>query len=754
MSLNLHDWPIGRRLLVAFVMFLLPIVLLSTLLVHEALDRIDIAKREQLGAAAVLSLARDQDQFLRGSLTASALADRIARIDTSFDPDFARNPLARALSVLKSGVLKPQEVSETLVDLMDEAMDGSGLILDPELGSFHVMDSVANRLPQVVHALGLLARSVRDQDRAGGQSAETLIIASRVQVDMGRIEKLLATAFRANTDGLTRDNLAEPLRSAVAAVNDLLRASTAVAKGDASAAGRVEPAWVRSMDTLAVLRDRGLAELDRLLAVRVTREWGVMALEAGLVVGLFLLSCGFMLYAIQFGTARPIQQMTAAMARLSQGDLDADIPAAGRRDEVGQMATAMVVFRDNARRAAELQREAERVAAAKDRRQVAMDQHTQDFGAAASGAMGEMTEASTQMRTEASEMLRVVGRTRELAVQTATGAVESARNLTAIAAASEEMSASIDEISRQVQRAATVVRSTVEMASSTDSKVASLADAAEAVGDVVRMIGSIAGQTNLLALNATIEAARAGEAGKGFAVVAGEVKALAAQTAKATEDIVRQISSIRSATQDAVEAVRGVGSAIVEVDQIATAIASAVEQQGMVTRDIVASVQSATIATQDATRAMEDVSGMSGQVEQASRSVMDGADAVSRTAGTLGSEVKHFLTAIARLDDAERRRYERIPGNGVTVAAMVGKEVEGPSPVLNVSRGGIAVRNPRTARPGTEIRFRLPDGAEVLARVVRTEDGVLAAAFRQDEQTLALVDRFIDRVTAAGRAAA
>ena len=450
--------------------------------------------------------------------------------------------------------------------------------------------------------------------------------------------------------------------------------------------------------------------------------------------------------------SRPIVQMETAMKELAAGNLAAEIPALDRGDEVGRMAKAMLVFRRNAEQARDLQQEAERVRQAKDRRQAAMDRHTDDFGTSTAGVMAGLASAAEAMRNRATETSQSVDRTMNLARETAAGATESAHNLAAVAAAAEQMSASINEIGLQVSRATDAVRLTVTRADATDTKVAGLASAAERVGDVVRLITDIAGQTNLLALNATIEAARAGEAGKGFAVVAGEVKALAAQTAKATEEIGAQIVAIRAATNEAVEAVRDVGTAIGQVDQVASAIAAAVEQQAAVTRDIVCSVQTVTVATQQATQAMKDVVDMSEAADRASRSVQTHANEVGQTADTLRSEVSQFLTAMSRTDDEDRRRYERIAGQGMSARLTLPQQPEMSAAIRDISRGGIALDCTLSAVCGTEVRLTLPGtGTSIVARVVRVQDGVTALAFRQDASMLRWVDECLDHI---GRGAA
>ena len=469
-----------------------------------------------------------------------------------------------------------------------------------------------------------------------------------------------------------------------------------------------------------------------------------------------------MLLSIIFSTligrliSRPIVAMTSVMRRLADGDVTTDIPATDRKDEVGQMAQALLVFRGNAQEAHRLHAEADKENALKARRQAAMDRHTQDFGTSAAGVMASLGRSAEAMRQIASDMSEAARRTRERAASAADSAVSSTTNLAAVSAASEEMSASINEISQQVARASQAVNEAVQRANVTDTKVGGMAAAADRVGDVVKLITEIAGRTNLLALNATIEAARAGEAGKGFAVVAGEVKALATQTTKATEEIATQIAAIRASTSEAVTAVRDVSAAIAEVNAVATAIAAAVEQQASATRDIAVSVQTVTVATQDATRAMQEVSAISETTDAASSKVLDGAGEVGRDADTLRGEVTQFLQAMASTNEEERRRYERIAGNGTEAVLRSAGQPERRGVILDISRGGTAIRTDWQPSVGTEVQVELPGaGGAVTGRAVRWQNGMLALAFRQEETMLRRVDQALDRIaTGAMKAAA
>ncbi len=440
--------------------------------------------------------------------------------------------------------------------------------------------------------------------------------------------------------------------------------------------------------------------------------------------------------------ARPVILLTATMGALADGQLDREVPAQQRRDEIGAMARAVDIFRRNEQHARQLAAERDADHAAGARRQAAMDQHLQDFGGSVSAVFGNLSTAAEDMRAASNEMMAAAHRTRDYAASTAEGALTSSRNLTAVAAGVEQMSVSVDEISRQVASASTAARAAVDRSTTTDAKVAGLAEAAERIGDVVHLIADIAARTNLLALNATIEAARAGDAGKGFAVVAGAVKALATQTAKATQGIGAQIVAIRAATAAAVTAVREVGETIAEVDAVATTIAAAVEQQSAATRDIVARVQTVTQATGDVTKAMEDVSVVAGSADTAAATVMAAAAQIGSTSQTLRQEVDDFLVQMSHHDEAERRSYQRIAGRGHRAILQAPGRDRADATIRDISRGGAALAANWPADPGSDVQVELPGiSAPVAARVVRGGNSVIAIAFHQDQASLASLDR-------------
>ena len=561
----------------------------------------------------------------------------------------------------------------------------------------------------------------------------------------GAVKASLVTASIASTQ-------VKSLETALAAYVKQAKFVADMAQSDAASA----LSFMTGAQTKFAAMDKELgAVIAALSSVRhqsLTRIYGDMSTGRAVFVSVILATVvvGLMV-AVLFGRmiSRPIVAMTGAMRRIVDGDLTTDIPATDRRDEVGQMAQALLVFRGNAEETRRLQAAAEQERALKARRQAAMDRYTQDFGASTAGVMASLGRSAEAMRRVAADVSEAAKSTRERAASAADGAVASAANLGAVAAAAEEMSASVDEISQQVARVSQAVHETVQRASVTDAKVGGMAIAADRVGDVVKLIAEIASRTNLLALNATIEAARAGEAGKGFAVVAGEVKGLATQTTKATGDIATQIAAIRASTTEAVAAVRDVSAAIAEVNEVATAIAAAVEEQAAATRDIAASVQKVTSATQIATHAMQEVSTISETTDAASNAVLSGASEVGRDADTLRSEVAQFLKAMASTDEEDRRRYERIAGNNAQVVLRAARQPDRRAVINDISRGGMAIRSDWEAEAGTEVQVDLPgaDGA-VTARVVRWENGSLALAFRQDEAMLRRIDQTLEHIAA------
>ncbi|QEX14957.1 methyl-accepting chemotaxis protein [Hypericibacter terrae] len=360
----------------------------------------------------------------------------------------------------------------------------------------------------------------------------------------------------------------------------------------------------------------------------------------GIVFGLLIA------WLIGSGIAKPVIAMTTAMSKLAGGDKTITVPALGRTDEIGKMADAVEVFKQNAiemdRLAEEQRQEQER----KEARQRAVEGYIKSFDQSVTGLLGILASAATEMRSTAESMSATAEETSRQSTAVAAASEQAATNVQTVASAAEELASSVAEISRRVSESTDIATRAVSEAARTNTEVKGLAEAAQKIGNIVQLINDIASQTNLLALNATIEAARAGEAGKGFAVVASEVKSLANQTAKATEEIANQINAMQSATTGSVAAIEGIGGTIGKISEIATVIASAVEEQGAATQEIARNVQQAAAGTTEVTSNITGVTQAASQTGAASAQVLSTAGELAKQAELLRAEVDGFLNNI------------------------------------------------------------------------------------------------------------
>ncbi|MCA1477729.1 methyl-accepting chemotaxis protein [Bradyrhizobium sp. NBAIM08] len=413
---------------------------------------------------------------------------------------------------------------------------------------------------------------------------------------------------------------------------------------EASGAGK------KSMDGLRAV----VQEMDReersLLSVRAAASdaassSATMAMLIGGLVTLLLSLVGA--FGVAFAVTRPIQRITTEMGVLANGDTSVIVSGIERKDEIGEMAQAVQVFKTNAIEVERLKTEqAETERRNAEQRKRDMVRLADDFESAVGQIIGTVSSASTQLEASATTLTGTAERSQKLATTVAGASEEASTNVQSVASATEEMASSVGEISRQVQESARMAGDAVGQARATTERVSELSKAAARIGDVVELINTIAGQTNLLALNATIEAARAGEAGRGFAVVASEVKALAEQTAKATGEIGQQISGIQAATNDSVGAIKEISSTIERLSEISSAIAAAVEEQGAATQEIARNVQQAAQGTQQVSSNITDVQRGATETGTASSQVLSAAQMLSNDSGRLKSEVSKFLTNV------------------------------------------------------------------------------------------------------------
>ena len=361
---------------------------------------------------------------------------------------------------------------------------------------------------------------------------------------------------------------------------------------------------------------------------------------------LALLICAGAVLHVARAVVRPLAEMTEAMGRLAAGALDVAVPAQARRDEIGAMAAAVQVFKDNAIERIRLEQAQDAERRAKERRIETVARLVADFEAEISAIARGLASAAVELQATAQTLTGSAERGAARAGSVAAASEEASANVQTVATAAEEMSASVAEIIQQVGRSRDVAHQAAQEAERTDGTVQGLVGGAQKIGEVIQLISSIASQTNLLALNATIEAARAGEAGRGFAVVANEVKALADQTTKATSDIAEQVQAIQGVSNEAASAIRGIGGVVAQMNEIASAIASAVEQQGAATQEVARNVQEAARGSQEVSENIVEVERAARETGGAAAQVLDASGALARQSEDLKSRVSQFIEGI------------------------------------------------------------------------------------------------------------
>jgi methyl-accepting chemotaxis protein len=510
----------------------------------------------------------------------------------------------------------------------------------------------------IVRAIGIYAAVVRGKEFAGqeraagarGFAGRFSAADLRAFVALGAAQEQQLDVLRRQGSATQQDALKAALASAAGAdVTRMREAAITLSTGESKDAV-AGPDWFKAstarIDELKKVEDRVAADL-RSVAGAVSAAAATTLMSAlALAIGLISIA-SFTAFAAARSITRPLGRLVDTTLKLAAGDTGVEINGAERKDEIGGMARAVTVFRDNAIERARLEQAARTEQAQREARQRRIEGLIGDFRTSIAQTLAAVGDNAARMDATAKSLSGVATAASSQATSAAAASEQCSGNVQNVAGAAEELSASIKEIGHQVESATSVVRRAAELAKNSNGEIEALAGAAQRIGDVVGLIQAIAAQTNLLALNATIEAARAGEAGRGFAVVASEVKSLATQTAKATEEISQQIGAIQDSTTKSVESVRTITATMQQVDGYTTAIAAAVEEQGAATEDISRNVQMAARGTADLTQNVSGVTGAIGATSRAAQDVLDASGRLGSQANVLKKEVDRFLSEVA-----------------------------------------------------------------------------------------------------------
>jgi methyl-accepting chemotaxis protein len=605
------------------------------LISYRALARYYVVTGKEDDAKAALtaetSLKDAIDQSMKGT-TNPARLDQVTRLAREF----------RTFTKIFGDILKVKR--DSAVVTQNELMRSANTL------RFKLDDMARNAVDAELPAVELGAKQVTTQFQAAMALANIFVVNSDQTGATGSLARLKFVEHSLQAISSTDEKIVQGLKEAAKlleayrqALSKLLDNSRSidqlVAEMSESATAIVQGASAMKADLLS---DQQRLESESDAIVGETERLIVM-----LGAGGFLLGAALALL-LGKGISRPMVAMCTAMRELAGGNFDVVLPGLGRKDEVGEMAGAVEEFKMQAIV------KAERDAAAQDAqnkvssaaRRAELIRFADDFEAAVGAIVSNVSASAVQLEQAAGTLTRTAETTQSLSSQVAGASEQASSNMQSVAAATEELSTSVDEIGRRVHESSRIAEAAVLQAQQTDGRIGKLSRAAQQIGDVVKLITAIAEQTNLLALNATIEAARAGEAGRGFAVVASEVKSLASQTAKATDEISSHILGMQGATQESVAAIKEIGGTIAQISNIASTIASAVEQQSSATQEIARSVQNVAQGTQEAAANIMQVNRGATETGSASEEVLNSAKTLSTESTRLREELDRFMANI------------------------------------------------------------------------------------------------------------
>ena len=725
-------------------LFIVPIGLILGILVSNENASIRVVRNEVAGAAYLRALAPvlnavEEHQYDH-SVDVSQAAAQIQAVESQFGAGLGTSSAAAtagnsgaAAAADPASLDKIMKVQADVLALISTIGNQSGLILDDQLDTYYLCDVALNHLPSLLDQLPDL------EINAGDPSKHDDLVTSIGAVGSNHdgLDASMMAAFASDPTGSVKNALGGVYAEAKTRLEASIERFKNKAKVDAASLSPV-------MGQVVALNQAVVDQLTVRLQAREARLERTEYLAIGGSIALFVLFSGFMAYRVVNHLTRPLERLTGVMRELANGNLDVEVPAVSRRDELGDMARATEVFRRNAIRNRELEETQKSEEAFRRRRQEALEELNVNFNTAVTGQLQMVGAASTELEATAQGLLTQADASGARTQQVESAVMVSTESAQAVAAATEQLAASSNEIGHQIERTTLVTRDAVGYADRASQLVEELSTAVGGVTNVVAFINEIASQTNLLALNATIEAARAGEAGRGFAVVASEVKALANQTAQATGEIGLKIGAVQNTAKDVAGIIRQITEVITNIDGNSGAVAAAVTEQASATGEISRSANNAAEANRDMAGSMAELRENASFTKNAAQQLFDAAADLAKQSETLRSDFETFIASVSRAGD--RRIHERFEfDRPVTITSRRGANVPGRS--INISRGGAAFRCEGVFGVAEEIQIDGLDQTRIAARVIDASNGQVRVLFRIDEATSARIEALIKRLS-------
>ena len=654
--MRMPTFRIAHKLGLAALGFVIPVAYLLWALVAQQNIAIDFSDKERVGTLYLRGLWPVQRELAQAALQGgapdfAALANQVTSLEQQYGAGMESVELSAQLAAdlaTADPAAALAQARATIRALVVRVGDKSNLILDPDLDSYYVMDLALIKLPDLVDRLvemaGQNSTVWADGQFEGEERVGFFVAYGGLSSLLAGIDGSVASGYSGNADGSLKANMDPAYQAAISAVQGF----GSEIQARAVPADEVDA----TLAAASGFYDTASSELERLLDNRLAGFASQQMITLAITAVCFLGSVVLVLLAVRLTVIRGLTKITAAMRRLAAGDLEIGEALAHGADEIGDMARALDVFRENARQAQALEERERAEAAQRQQRQAELETLIDKFRGAMAAQLQSVTVAAEQLKTTAESLSTRADEASMRATEVSSKAVTAADNARAVTSSVTELGATGSRISTQVQTTIDTTMQATAEAERAVKTVERLVEVARDVGTVIKFITEIADKTNLLALNATIEAARAGEAGKGFAVVASEVKNLANQTAKATEEVSQKVEAVAKTASEAADTMLRVTSVIGDTKQGSAAISEAIAEQGGVTAEINRSVtmasSSATSVVDDATVIVQTV----GYTKEASGVLLGHANDLSAKANALREDVERFLRSVSASSDA------------------------------------------------------------------------------------------------------